>query len=68
MVTDITALDHLVRSHVLARFDARNLNEDELFSKAPSTGENLSRSIWGLLTGQVAAGRLEKIGIGGENG
>ena len=63
MVTDITALDHLVQSHVLARFDARNLNEDELFSKAPSTGENLSRSIWGLLAGQVAAGRLEKIGI-----
>jgi 6-pyruvoyltetrahydropterin/6-carboxytetrahydropterin synthase len=63
MVTDITALDNLVRDQVLARFDGRNLNEDPLFSKAASTGENLSRAIWALLASRVTAGQLEKVGI-----
>lgn len=63
MVTDLTALDRLVREAVLARFDSHTLNDDPAFATAVPTGENLARLIWDLLVKQIAGGKLERIGV-----
>jgi 6-pyruvoyltetrahydropterin/6-carboxytetrahydropterin synthase len=64
MVTDVPALDRIVREHVLQRFDHRELNEDVEFSDRMATGENLARVIWDLLVKAIPAGRLQRIGVG----
>ncbi|MDQ6732896.1 MAG: 6-carboxytetrahydropterin synthase [Nitrospirota bacterium] len=63
MVTDLTALDRLVRDTALARFDARTLNDDPAFAKIVPTGEQVAKLIWDLLVKQVTGGQLERIGI-----
>jgi 6-pyruvoyltetrahydropterin/6-carboxytetrahydropterin synthase len=63
MVTDLTVLDRLVRETVLARFDARTLNDDPAFARIAPTGERLSKFIWDLLVKQIGEGQLERIGI-----
>src|SRR5438067_734494 len=63
MVTDLTALDRLVRDAVLVRFDARTINDDPAFAKIVPTGEQIAKLIWDLLVKQMAGGQLERIGI-----
>jgi len=63
MVTDLMALDRLVRNLVLARFDARTLNDDPAFATVLPTGEHVAKLIWHLLVKQVPGGQLEQIGI-----
>jgi 6-pyruvoyltetrahydropterin/6-carboxytetrahydropterin synthase len=63
MVTDLTALDRLVRDTVLARFDARAINDDPAFATIVPTGEEIAKLIWDLLVKQGAGGQLERIGI-----
>jgi 6-pyruvoyltetrahydropterin/6-carboxytetrahydropterin synthase len=62
-VTDVGALDRLVRETVVARFDHQDLNHDPAFAARTTTGENLVRLIWELLAGRIPGGRLEKIGL-----
>ncbi len=63
MVTDLTALDRLVRDTVLARFDSRTFNDDPAFATLVPTGENLATLTWGLLVKQIPGGRLERIEV-----
>lgn len=64
MVTDIPALDRVVRERVIERFDHRNLNQDAEFLNRVPTGENFSRVIWDLLIKAIPTGRLQRIGLG----
>lgn len=63
MVTDLTALDRLVRETVLTRFDVRTLNDDPAFANIAPTGEQVAKLMWDLLVKQIAGGQLERIGI-----
>jgi 6-pyruvoyltetrahydropterin/6-carboxytetrahydropterin synthase len=63
MVTDLTALDHLVRETVLPRFDGRSFNDDPAFAKIAPTGEQVAKLIWDLLVKQIAGQKLERVGI-----
>jgi 6-pyruvoyltetrahydropterin/6-carboxytetrahydropterin synthase len=62
-VTELDALDQVVRDTVVARFDHQDLNHDADFAKTPTTGENLVQLIWDLLVDRIPTGRLEKVGI-----
>lgn len=63
MVTDLTALDRLMREAVLARFDSRTFNDDPAFAKMVPTGENLAKLTWDLLVKRISGGRLERIEV-----
>lgn len=63
MVVDLVALDEVVRTRVLNRFDHTNLNLDDLFVNRVPTTENLCRVVFGLLKGELPAGELEHVRI-----
>jgi 6-pyruvoyltetrahydropterin/6-carboxytetrahydropterin synthase len=63
MVVDLVALDEVVRTRVLNRFDHTNLNLDDLFVNRVPTTENLCRVVFGLLKGELPAGRLEHVRV-----
>lgn len=49
MVINLVALDALVETRILARFDLRNLNFDPEFSTVVPSTENLCLAAWELL-------------------
>ena len=63
LITDVDALDRLVKEKIADRFDHQHLNFDPAFEQVTTTGENLARLIWDLLVDQIPSGRLEKIGV-----
>lgn len=63
MVIDLAALDAVVRTKVLARFDHTNLNLDPLFADQVPTTENLCRAVFGLLKDALPAGELEYVRV-----
>ena len=63
MVIDLAALDAVVRTKVLERFDHTNLNLDPLFVQQVPTTENLCRAVFGLLKGALPAGELEYVRV-----
>jgi 6-pyruvoyltetrahydropterin/6-carboxytetrahydropterin synthase len=63
MVIDMVRLDTVVRSEVLDRFDAMNLNNDSLFANQVSTTENLCISIYELLVPALKPAKLERVRI-----
>jgi 6-pyruvoyltetrahydropterin/6-carboxytetrahydropterin synthase len=63
MVVDLVALDQVVRTKVLDRFDHTNLNLDDLFVNRVPTTENLCRVVFGLLKGALPAGQLEYVRV-----
>ncbi|MEJ2230409.1 MAG: 6-carboxytetrahydropterin synthase [Nitrospirales bacterium] len=63
LITDVDALDRLVKEKIADRFDHQHLNFDPAFDQVTTTGENLARLIWDLLVNQLPTGRLEKIGV-----
>ncbi len=63
MVVDLVALDEVVRTRVLNRFDHTNLNLDDLFVNRVPTTENLCRVVFGLLKGELPAGQLEYVRV-----
>jgi 6-pyruvoyltetrahydropterin/6-carboxytetrahydropterin synthase len=63
LITDVDALDRLVKENIVNRFDHQHLNFDPAFATVTTTGENLARLIWDLLLDQIPSGRLEKIGV-----
>jgi len=63
MVVNMVALDDLVRSRVLDRFDHANLNLDPLFVNLVPTTENLCRAVFALLDGALVPAVLESVRI-----
>jgi 6-pyruvoyltetrahydropterin/6-carboxytetrahydropterin synthase len=63
MVIDLVALDAVVRTKVLERFDHTNLNLDPLFADQVPTTENLCRAVFGLLKDALPAGELEYVRV-----
>jgi len=63
MVVDMAALDDVVRSHVVDRFDHANLNLDPLFVNRVPTTENLCRAAFMLLKDALPAGKLERVRV-----
>jgi 6-pyruvoyltetrahydropterin/6-carboxytetrahydropterin synthase len=48
-VISLQTLDHLVRTHILTRFDQRNLSQDPAFAPIPVTDSTLATVIWEIL-------------------
>jgi 6-pyruvoyltetrahydropterin/6-carboxytetrahydropterin synthase len=65
MVTDFARLDSIVREHVYAALDHRNLNTDVpwLRGVVPTT-ENVAAKIWGILEPLVRPAALYSITLG----
>jgi 6-pyruvoyltetrahydropterin/6-carboxytetrahydropterin synthase len=63
MVVNMAALDKVVRSHVIDRFDHANLNLDPLFVNRVPTTENLCRAVFALLKNALPAGELERVRV-----
>jgi 6-pyruvoyltetrahydropterin/6-carboxytetrahydropterin synthase len=63
MVVNMAALDDVVRSRVMDRFDHSNLNLDPLFVNRVPTTENLSRAVFALLKEALPAGKLERVRV-----
>jgi 6-pyruvoyltetrahydropterin/6-carboxytetrahydropterin synthase len=63
MVVNMAALDEVVRSRVIDRFDHTNLNLDSLFVNRVPTTENLSRAVFALLKDALPAGELERVRV-----
>jgi 6-pyruvoyltetrahydropterin/6-carboxytetrahydropterin synthase len=63
MVMDMVALDAVVHSRVLGRFDHTNLNLDPLFVNRVPTTENLCRAIYDLLDGSIEPVKLEQVRV-----
>jgi len=63
LITNVEALDHLVKDRIVDRFDHQHLNFDSAFEHVTTTGENLARLIWDLLVDHIPSGRLGKIGV-----
>lgn len=61
MVVDLVALDTIVRTTVLDRFDHTNLNLDPLFVNRVPTTENLCKAVFGLLKDALPAVKLEYV-------
>jgi 6-pyruvoyltetrahydropterin/6-carboxytetrahydropterin synthase len=63
MVIDLAALDEVVRTRVLARFDHTNLNLDPLFRNRVPTTENLCKAVFGLLRTSLPVAELEYVRV-----
>jgi 6-pyruvoyltetrahydropterin/6-carboxytetrahydropterin synthase len=63
MVVDLAALDDVVLSRVIGRFDHSNLNLDPLFVNRVPTTENLCRTIYELLDGAIEPAKLEQVRV-----
>jgi 6-pyruvoyltetrahydropterin/6-carboxytetrahydropterin synthase len=63
MVINLTALDEVMRTKVMERFDHANLNLDPLFVNRVPTTENLCRAVFGLLKDELPAGELEWVRV-----
>lgn len=63
MVTDMTAMDEVVKRKIVARFDHRNLNCDAAFAQHVPTTENLCRTVFELLKDELPAGDLECVRV-----
>jgi 6-pyruvoyltetrahydropterin/6-carboxytetrahydropterin synthase len=63
MVVNLAALDEVLRTRVLDRFDHTNLNLDPCFKNQVPTTENLCRTVFELLKGALPAGELEYVRV-----
>jgi 6-pyruvoyltetrahydropterin/6-carboxytetrahydropterin synthase len=63
MVVNLAALDEVVRTQVVERFDHTNLNLDPYFKNRVPTTENLCRAVFGLLKDALPAGELERVRV-----
>jgi len=62
-VINMAALDEVVRSRVIDRFDHANLNHDPLFMNQVPTTENLSKVVFALLKDALPAGELDYVRV-----
>jgi 6-pyruvoyltetrahydropterin/6-carboxytetrahydropterin synthase len=63
MIVNMTALDNVVRSRIVDRFDHAHLNLDPMFVNRVPTTENLCRAAFALLKDTLPAGKLERVRV-----
>lgn len=63
MVVNLAALDEVVQSTVLERFDHANLNCDPLFVNQVPTTENLTKAVFHVLKDALPACELEYVRV-----
>jgi 6-pyruvoyltetrahydropterin/6-carboxytetrahydropterin synthase len=63
MVINLTALDEVVQTTVLERFDHTNLNCDSLFVNQVPTTENLTKVVFDVLKDALPVGKLEYVRV-----
>ena len=63
MVVNLVALDDLMRSRVIDRFDHTNLNLDPLFVNLVPTTENLCKTVYALMDGALMPAKLEYVRV-----
>jgi 6-pyruvoyltetrahydropterin/6-carboxytetrahydropterin synthase len=63
MVVNMAALDEVVQTSILQRFDYINLNLDPLFVNQVPTTENLCRGVFGVLKDALPTGELEYVRV-----
>ena len=63
MVVNMVALDEVVRTRVLDRFDHAHLNLDPLFVNRVPTTENLCKTVFELLDGAFGSAKLECVRV-----
>ena len=63
MVVNMAALDEVVQTSVMERFDHTNLNCDPLFVNQVPTTENLTKVVFDVLKGALPGGQLEYVRV-----
>lgn len=63
MVINLAALDEVVQTTVLERFDHTNLNFDPLFLNRVPTTENLTKAVFDVLKDALPAAKLECVRV-----
>jgi 6-pyruvoyltetrahydropterin/6-carboxytetrahydropterin synthase len=63
MVIEMAALDAVVRTKVIERFDHINLNLDPYFKNLVPTTENLSKAVFELLDGSIGPAELVQVRV-----
>ena len=63
MVINLAALDEVVQTRVLDRFDHANLNLDPMFTATVPTTENLCKAVYKLLDGSLAPAELAHVRV-----
>jgi len=63
MVVNLVAMDDVVRTKVMERFDHRNLDLDPLFASCVPTTENLCKAVFELLDGRLWPAELALVRI-----
>ena len=63
MVLNLVAMDEVVQTRVLDRFDHANLNLDPMFTRVVPTTENLCKAVYKLLEGSLAPAQLEHVRV-----
>lgn len=63
MVVNLVAMDDVVRTRVLDRFDHTNLNLDPEFAQPVPTTENLCRTVFDLLIGSLEPAKLVQVRV-----
>lgn len=63
MVLDLVAMDEVVQTKVIQRFDHANLNLDPLFLNRVPTTENLCKAVFDLLEGGMTSATLEYVRV-----
>jgi 6-pyruvoyltetrahydropterin/6-carboxytetrahydropterin synthase len=67
-VISLQILDQIVRTHILTRFDQRNLSQDPAFTNMPVTNSTLAKMTWDILCPHFHAPSLERISVNRQPG
>ena len=67
-VMNIQTLDHLIQTHILARFDQRNLSQDPAFSCIPVTDSTLAKVTWETLKPHFQSPPLYRVSVSQQTG
>ena len=67
-VMNVQTLDHLVRTHILTRFDQRNLTQDPAFANIPVTESTLAKVAWDTLSPHFTVPPLYRVSVSQQSG
>lgn len=62
-VMNLQTVDGIVRTQILARFDQRNLSQDQAFANTPVTDSALAKVIWEILQPHFQAPPLYRVSV-----